>query len=75
MPQVHTRITPVGQLGDPDLARRIAELLSKLAEHATRHQHGARVSVDGGGIMSPSSPFAAGAHVAGASEPTRAEAA
>jgi chromate reductase len=75
VPQVHTRLTPAGQLDDPDLARRIAELLSKLAEHATRHQRGARVSVDGEGIISLSSPFVEGAHVADASGPARTEAA
>ena len=38
VPQVHTRLTPAGQLADPDLARHITGLLSELAEHATRRQ-------------------------------------
>jgi chromate reductase len=35
VPQVHTRLTPVGRIADPALRDRVTQLISDLAQHAT----------------------------------------
>lgn len=75
VPQVHTRLTPAGQLADPGLARHISELLSELAEHATRRQARAGATGETEATTSRPPPRGAAAHRAGAPGPARAEAA
>jgi len=75
VPQVHTRLTPAGQLTDPGLARHITELLSELAEHATRRQARAGITGETEATTTRPPPRGAAARGAGAPRPTRAEAA
>jgi chromate reductase len=75
VPQVHTRLTPAGQLADPGLARHITELLSELAEHAARRQARAGITGETEATTTGPPPRGAAARGAGAPGPTRAEAA
>src|SRR5262249_24694495 len=68
-------LTPAGQLTDPGLARHITELLSELAEHATRRQARAGITGETEATTTRSPPRRAAARGAGAPRPTRAEAA